>query len=682
MPAYVSRELSVFVQEQTNFLVGELNQAYAADGFSQQYTTQTKAWKESVKLLQNQLCQVLADISSTAQWRVLLEFPLYRLRKRLDAVIITDQCIVVLEVKVGESAFKAADRRQVEEYGLDLRDFHEASFEAPIIPCLWCTEAPTTDFSQSLSLRKGVAPVQELGHGDLVPLMKLMAEASGPPLEFVRETWDSAAYRPVPSIVEAATALFAGHSVREIAQADASNLAESALRVVELISLAQQKGKRFLIFLTGVPGSGKTLAGLQVVHKKFAKDVKIQGDIVYISGNTSLVTVLREALVQDKHKRRQSKGLESSIEALRRKVPARIQHIIDFLKDCGVTDELVLVRPPREHTIVFDEAQRAWNEKQEQKKSQRYASEPSLLLNIMGLHQDWCALVCLIGSGQEINTREEGLSSWGDAIRALLPEAAHQWSVFGPKQVTEVDPTTGDVGLGELPVGVEFVEDEALRLKVPLRSFRSPKVSDWVAMVLQGDSVAASCIAKDLGEYPVLVTRELDVARCWLRKKGRGLRRYGLVASSGAKRLRADGLGVTLNAREGTKIAQWYLNEPGDIRASFALEVTANEYTTQGLELDFVGLCWGGDLLWSAKDQSWFYRSLRGPQWVRVAKIARCRFIKNSYRVLLTRAREGLIIWIPKGDPDDQTRDPKSLDETCRFLLECGARECVREEDF
>jgi hypothetical protein len=474
----------------------------------------------------------------------------------------------------------------------------------------------------------------------------------------------------VPNVIQAATSIFAGHDVRSIAQADAPNLKEAAARLVELIVQARHEGRRFLTFLTGVPGSGKTLAGLQVVHDAIATGAGGRGDIVYLSGNTPLVTVLREALARDERSRRTGQGRGIPLQQIRREVRTRIQHINDFLKErlrAGTT------QPPHEHAIVFDEAQRAWDEQQGQKKFSRTASEPALLLELMGRHPDWCACICLVGGGQEINSGERGLTGWGEALRSLGPVVSSRWSVFAPPDVFSGGPSTAGDSLGMLPRQVAVHHEPHLQLEVPLRSFRSPAVSEWVAHVLSGNAASARQLAASMVKYPIVLTRSLSTARHWLKDVARGERRVGLVASSGARRLRAEGLGEILNATDGIDIAHWYLNPPGDIRASYALEVPANEYTCQGLELDFVALCWGGNLVRDAKNTDWLYRRLNGDRWQGVADGSRRRFVENAYRVLLTRAREGFAIWVPQGDPSDRTREPELFDATADYLTKCGA---------
>ncbi|MFI2810910.1 DNA/RNA helicase domain-containing protein [Microbulbifer sp. JSM ZJ756] len=666
MPAYFSSEIRGFVQAPYKSVTADLHAKYADDGFSTQYTTQTDSWNESIPLLQTALSSVIDRIPEIGAWRVLLELPLYRLRRRIDVVLVSPHCIILVELKVGEFQFKSSDRRQVEEYALDLRDFHEYSSEACILPVLWCTEA-TSEKIKNLRLSGGVNEVADVGKSGIVNLLLEAARYKVSSSYEIRE-WESGSYKPVPSVVNAATSLFSGHDVREIAQADASNLNESSQRILEIIRHAKKIGQHALIFLTGVPGSGKTLAGLQVVHQAIETGVEDKGDIVYLSGNTPLVTVLREALARDEANRRKNRGEKQALSEARSSVRTRIQHIIDFLREYLANDD---GSAPHEHVIVFDEAQRAWDEDYGRKKFDRPSSEPRLLLDIMARHSDWSAIVALVGGGQEINAGENGLEEWGKALRSLPAEVVNKWSVFGPAAIKSGNEATAHLGIGEISSANSLINEPSLELQVPLRSFRSPLLSQWVSLVLNGESAEARQVAQRLGRYPLYVTRSLNEARSWLKHETRGERRFGLVASSGARRLRAEGLGVTLNATDGSAIAQWYLNDHDDVRSSFALEVTANEYTAQGLELDFVGLCWGGDLI--RKEGAWHCRQFRGNSWSKVGT-GRRRFISNSYRVLMTRGREGLIIWVPRGSQSDATRDPAPLDETAKFFMECGAK--------
>ncbi|HLY19412.1 MAG TPA: DNA/RNA helicase domain-containing protein [Bryobacteraceae bacterium] len=670
MPAYLRRTVDEFISEEPNAVIGILQQAYACDGFVSQYTRQTQAWDQVIPELQRVFAQLLRSRPEAKDWTILLEYPLYRLRRRIDAVVLADGLIVVVECKVGADVFTTADRRQVEEYALDLRDFHAQSHQRKIVPVLWSTDAESSvDSAWSALTPTGetVHAVVDVGGACLAPFLAALptmeAALSG-------ETWDRSTYRPVPNIIDAATSIFAGHDVRSIANADADNLQSAAARLVALIEQAREQQKRFLLVLTGVPGSGKTLAGLHVVHSAVATRVERYGDIVYLSGNTPLVVVLREALARDEHLRSRRVGGRRPLGVIRREVRARIQHINDFLQESlrGSPDA-----PPHEHVIIFDEAQRAWDEKQGIKEFNRTASEPALILELMSRHSDWCACVCLVGGGQEINSGEEGIFGWGEALRKMDPVKQAKWAVFAPPGVLEGGPSAGSLTLGDLPRNLAIHVEPELQLNVPRRSYRSPGVSRWVDCVLAGDETGARATVDELHEYPVSITRSFAKAKSWLEERGRGERRYGLVASSGARRLRADGLGVSLNASAGAEIAQWYLNPRGDIRSSYALEVAANEYTCQGLELDFACVCWGGDLLWNEVANSWTHSRLLGTSWQRVRNRSAQRFLANSYRVLLTRAREGLILWIPSGDESDPTRCPGLFDATAAILTRCGA---------
>jgi hypothetical protein len=592
---------------------------------------------------------------------------LYRLRKRIDAVILAGTTIIVIEGKVGETSFRPDDERQVVDYALDLRDFHAGSRNHLLIPVLWCTNA-RGGHEDALTQADSLADVQRVGAAELrAVLPRLVTSDSGVPL--VLEDWDAAPYRPVPTIIQAATSIFAGHDVRAIARKDASNLDVSARRIVDIIAEAKLAGRKAVVFLTGVPGAGKTLAGLQVVHDAVTTGTEDQGDIVYLSGNTPLVVVLREALARDTVCRKRAAGSRPKLAEERRFVRTRIQHINDYLRQYLSTTETGL---PHEHAIVFDEAQRAWDAAQGAKKFERHKSEPSLLLEIMGRHTGWSACVCLVGGGQEINTGEEGIEGWGHAIRALPADQRSRWTVYGPEDVFQGGTSTGGMSLGELPIGMTIVLEPDLRLSVPLRSYRSPAMSDWVRAVLDGDLAAARTQAEILGQYPIVVTRSLDRAKTWLRERGRGDRRYGLLTSSGARRLRADGLGEILEATHGPAIAQWYLNGRDDIRSSFVLEVPANEYACQGLEIDFSCVCWGGDLVFVPRIDAWSCRRLSGNAWNEVRAVADKRYILNTYRVLLTRAREGMVIWVPQGDACDRTRKPQELNATVDFLVAAG----------
>ena len=613
---------------------------------------QLDAWQIQASLLK----RGFRDLPFEA--RLLLEYDLLRLEKRIDAVLVTDRALFVLEFKIGAEAFAADDLRQVVDYALDLHDFHAASRSLPIFPVLIATKAPDCASQPGLALDDVASAITCNGDnfGELIASCYRNIQMPRSLIDIA--AWQHAPYRPIPTVLEAATKLYRNHSVADIAEtrADAANLNITSDAIAEAISRAQQEHSHVVIFVTGIPGAGKTLCGLNVVFGALRDH-----GAAFLSGNTPLVKVLREALAQDAAP---SGGVKRGIA--RRKAATALQNVHKFLEHHVVrADEI-----PEARIIVFDEAQRAWDAAQATRDTQRRvsqltASEPAHTLEIMGRFQDWSVIIALIGNGQEINTGEAGLAEWGAVI-----SANPRWSaVAAQRAINSSDPAQ------RLAAGpkdwLQF--DERLDLTVPMRSVRDQAGAQWVEAVIDGDQAGAASIAKNAGGIGFFVTRDLAEARSAIRRLSPGFRRGGLVATAGAGRLRAEGLGVQLE-----EVEHWFLNRWPDIRASEALEQYATEYDCQRLELDVVGLAWDGDLL--RVERGWQTRSLSGAKWQIVRSAENHRFILNSYRVLLTRARYETIIWVPRGSPagdpfHDVTRPSAQMDRIAEYLLGCGAGE-------
>lgn len=629
--------------------VGRLASAQQARGHPGS-PEQEAAWQAQVAALREAIRTAHGEA-----WTVALEYDLLRLEKRADAVVLTDRAILVLE-------FKQADRSpaalaEAEDYALDLRDFHAGSRAHPILPAL--VTGGATGFAppaQAAFVLPGLLPPVVCGPEGLAALFAwVQSAAPADPLDGA--AWLAAPYRPVPGIVEAATMLFARHGVAEIAEAraDAANLRETRAAIARAVAAAQRDHAKRVVFVTGIPGAGKTLCGLDTVFGAARQD-----GAAFLTGNAPLVAVLREALARDAVAHRGG----SKAQALR-EVKAAIQNVHRFLEDCALDP----ARIPPERLIVFDEAQRAWDEAKARRGTQNRPgrltmSEPAHTLEIMGRHPGWAVVVALIGNGQEINTGEAGLAEWGRVIAA-----DPRWgAVAAPRVLATAEPPQ------RLAAGHPswLALDAALDLTVPLRAVRDSAVADWVEAVLAGDAPRAAAIAADAAAFPVFLTRELDAARDALRGFARGNRRAGLLRSSGAKRLRGDGLAAEVPAEE---VPDWFLNRWPDVRASDALEAAATEYASQGLELDVCGLAWGGDLV--RRGGGWAARRFAGTRWQ--AERSEAHYVVNTYRVLLTRARTETVIWVPRGsgraDPfHDATRDAAEFDAVAAFLLACGAR--------
>jgi hypothetical protein len=396
------------------------------------------------------------------------------------------------------------------------------------------------------------------------------------------EAWNLSAYRPVPTIVEAAEALYAGHNVREIAHshAGAINLTLTSDRLVEIIQRAQQRREKIACFVTGVPGAGKTLAGLNVVHNPALRKEE-RPPAVFLSGNGPLVKIVSAAIARDFRRRTNQSDGERTASTF-------IQNVHTFVRDALDKPD----KPPAEHVVVFDEAQRAWNASHHARKTGREESEPETMLSIMDRHSDWAVLIALVGGGQEIHNGEAGLGEWGQALKHRFP---HWRASMSPEALDGDSSVAGHKLFADGDRGSVVVEQErVLHLKVNLRSFRALRLTEWVNAVVNGRASEAAAVADQLyAEFPMAITRSLSSARAWLRERARGLRRCGLLASSGALRLRADGLELSSGFRQGNRdlYVHWFLDELPDIRSSNQLEIAASEFECQGLELDWVGLC-------------------------------------------------------------------------------------------
>ena len=644
--AYYQAIAPAFLQADNSFILGELTRAH---GFALEHQ-QRQAWLDQIDL-------VKAAITNSADAHVLFEFAIPRMGKRADVIITLPNAILVVEFKVGATTFDAAAIEQVHDYALDLKNFHLGSHDAPIVPILYATNAPRLSRFGLSWLPDRVAEPLKIGEGELGDLVLKIASANtGVRVDY--DTWLGAGYKPTPTIVEAAQALFQQHGVEEITRSDAGaqNLSATTTALERIIERSKANREKSICFVTGVPGAGKTLAGLNIATMR-ARDHEDE-HAVFLSGNGPLVDVLREALARDEGKRHDI----SKSDAYRR-VSSFIQNIHHFRDDA-----LREPKAPVERVVVFDEAQRAWTKDQASKfmKAKRGVadfsmSEPEFLINVMDRHNDWCVIICLIGGGQEINTGEAGLSEWLSALQ----HGFKGWRVY----------ISDRIGGDDYPSGASFPElqmnaEADLHLSVSMRSFRAEALSDFVGhLVNNRPDEARSTYSKISDRYPIKLTRNLDDARTWLRVHARGSERYGLLASSGAMRLRPEG--IHIKAKIDPPV--WFLNDRADVRSSYYCEEVASEFDVQGLELDWTGVCWDADFRYGAGD--WGSFDFKGTRWQRVRSPEAQNFLRNAYRVVLTRARQGMVIFVPKGDEADITRPPDFYDGTFALLKRCGLEE-------
>lgn len=650
--AYYSASISDFLGHSSDEILGALSRAstHPID------LAQKSAWLVQIEILK----EVLPRTAFFG--RIFFEFVVPRLGKRIDTVVLTPDLLFVLEFKVGETEFAPSNIDQVWDYALDLKNFHQTSHDKVIIPVLIATGANVSDLQiRRSSVDDGVVVPLKASRDTLLDAFT-RASAEGVSRSIQVNEWEGGRYSPTPTIIEAATALYAGHGVEAIARSGAEENLERTARVVdEVIEHCRAQSRKAICFITGVPGAGKTLAGLNVATRHIRP-----GELhsVFLSGNGPLVAILREALARDQVERAALAGEKITKSTANTRVKAFIQNVHHF-RDEGLVDP----GPPDDHIVVFDEAQRAWNLAQtsafmQRKKGQPgfAMSEPEFLISCMDRHKDWAVIVCLVGGGQEINTGEAGIVEW---LRAASARFAH-WAIHISPELAgeEYGGSALPTELAKLP---QVFTHPALHLSVSMRSFKAKHVSSFVKQLLDLNVPGARDTFRQLrDDYPIVLCRSVSQARRWLRGQARGSERYGIMVSSQAQRLRPHAIDV----RAPVDPVHWFLDGKDDVRSSFYLEDVVTEFQVQGLELDWSCVVWDGDFRHSAG--SWQHCSFVGSRWQQIRMAERRAYQKNAYRVLLTRARQGMVIVVPKGDAADPTRDPTFYDGTFSYLQDLG----------
>jgi hypothetical protein len=619
--------------------------------------TQKDAWIKEIHFLKS----ILQPYSGS----IYFEYSIPRMGKRIDVVLLIGPVIFVLEFKVGEDEFQAYAVDQVWDYALDLKNFHETSHDCYIAPILIATKA------------RNVSPVVAFtvdGDKLLKPVkcnIDLLGKTLASVLEFIQDTnidtkmWEDGRYSPTPTIVEAAMALYNGHSVSDISRRDATkiNLGITSDAISEIIKLSRERRQKSICFVTGVPGAGKTLVGLNIATKHINKDDGLYS--VFLSGNGPLVAILREALARDKVKQEKEQGHKIKKSTVMSDVKMFIQNVHNFRDECLVDAKV----PPIEHVALFDEAQRAWDVQQTANFMRRKRhwpdfdqSEPEFLISCLNRHLDWAVVVCLVGGGQEINTGEAGISEWIESLNRSFPD----WQIYISSKLIDSEYAAGNV-LEKIKNQPKLVTKDELHLSVSMRSFRAENVSLLVKQILDLDAVGAGKTLEAVkGKYPIVVTRSLPRAKQWLKEHARGSERYGIVVSSQAERLKPHAIDV----KSPMDPIHWFLDGKEDVRSSYYLEDVATEFDIQGLELDWVCVTWDADFRYSPK--GWEHWSFVGDHWNRVRKPERQSYQKNAYRVLLTRARQGMVIVVPSGSAEDLTRRDEYYDPTFNYLRTIG----------
>ncbi len=645
--ALYSSSLVEFLTESTDSIIGKITQQH-----SQHIEfLQTGAWQVQIEILQ----QALKPLDSG---HLLFEAQIPRMGRRADVVLIYQNVIFVIECKIGAQHFHAQDLRQAHGYALDLHHFHADSHNKMIVPMLLASKATNAQLKLSNTIDNVFHPVKVTPQ-TLLSAIELCTLHMPTRPSVVIECWLKAGYHPTPTIIEAAQALYANHDVNDISRNDAGavNLEITSQRIQDIVHQAKLKQQKAICFVTGVPGAGKTLVGLNIAtsHQHLHDDEHA----VFLSGNGPLVEVLTEALARDAIERG---SLYSKAHELR-SAEAKIQNIHRF-RDESLKD---LTAAPPEKVVIFDEAQRAWDlastaKFMTQKRGQKAfnQSEPDFLISVMDRHCDWCVIVALIGGGQEINTGEAGLQGWVDALVSRYPH----WSVHFSDKLSQIEYAGRDVCFAGIK---NAYAEPSLHLSTSMRSFRAETLSHMIHYLIANEAdKAAGCYQKFSANFSIKVTRDLTSAKNWIKNQARANETKGLIASSGGIRLKPEGIFV----KNRLAAADWFLNSPEDVRSCHYLEDVATEFDIQGLELDWSIVAWDTDYRYrKGRFEHWKFT---GSSWKQRNKEEQKRYLENAYRVLLTRARQGLIVFVPKGDEQDDTRLPEFYDETYDYLVACG----------
>lgn len=684
-----SDTIDSFLQKDTDTIVGEITLSATQDINKET----SNSWQQEVEVLKN----VLSPYAQKGN--VYFEYNIPRMGRRADVIVLIDGIVFVLEFKTSEQKFTREALIQVWDYAIDLKNFQEGSRDRILIPIVVAPKEKNKNCHIELK------PFEDDVYQPLVSNNERLSECFDKTLSniipkhtFTKEdddVWAKSGYDPTPTIIEAAVALYEHHTVEEITKHD-GEIEVTAKCLDKIINECQSNKRKAICFITGVPGAGKTLIGLQTAIKQFEKENKA----VYLSGNYPLVKVLQEALARDYVKRSRDdykKGKTDNKPCTKTDAKSKVKAFIQmihhyrdlYLEGTEVRNGQIVpiegyfqshtdkAYVPAEHIAIFDEAQRAWTKEElarfmkEKKKIENFPfSEPEYLISCMDRQPDWGLVVCLIGGGQEINKGEAGIAEWLKAMNEHFTD----WDIYMSDKLVDKEYAEGNA--------LDIINDQerlhietSLHLSMSMRSFRAEKVSLFVHQLLDLKKEEATQTLKDLNNYPIVLTRSLDVAKKWLKSHARGSERYGILASSKAERLKA----ISINVRYQPDFVHWFLEDENDIRSSNALEDTLTEFKVQGLEIDWACVAWDADLRLNDKHTQWKHCQLRsGTKWQNINKGINQQYQLNAYRVLLTRARQGMVIVVPNGDhgvPPDETRKPEWYDGIYNYLKEIGIKE-------
>lgn len=651
--AYYYNTIPAFIKDNGDSIIGQLTRHSFEINVAQ-----TDAWRNQIFELQTRLykCGVQGDI--------IFEYDIVRMGKRIDVVLLIKHMVFSLEFKNGKNVFVASDAQQAEDYAIDLKNFHKESEDLYVCPILIATDA------QPVSSPIGAYPdkqiyLQKENKDTFMDKIIHVADVYGDSKTLDFQKWFNSPYFPTPSIIEATVEAYQNHNVKEIAHSEAGqeNIDKCEQAIDRIIQHAKQESKKAIVFVTGVPGAGKTLVGLDVASRH--QDYANGEHAVYLSGNGPLVEVLRAALAKSYAQFQEARGNKLSISKAKAQTQVLIQGSFEFRKET-----MKNANPPAEKLVLFDEAQRVWNKEKlsdwtaKKMRDNLDQSEPQYMLSVMDRHQDWAVLICLVGLGQDIYNGEVGISEW---FRSAIQDYSGWEIYYSPSIFLQTEEKIiGQKMIESCPTAFAVPE---LHLNTSIRSFRSSVQSQFVDALLDNQPAKAKALYDQLiKKYPLYVTRDIEKAKEWAKAQVRGSQRCGVIACSSAQRLKPYGIYVPTKL----DVENWFLAPSNDLRSSNMMEMVASEFKIQGLEIDWSVMCWDADL--RRKGDQWDYFNFKGNGWKHRNDAVQKRYLLNAYRVLLTRARQGMVIFVPEGVDSsyDPTRNRDFYTEIFNYLKSCG----------
>jgi len=623
LPAFIQTEPRIIRQTLEDFL-------------QDHNVSQIRAWDTSIPIVQHEGRYALSEDERSQKFTIILEYELPRQGgRRPDVIVLENGVVAVVEFKGKESASES-DIDQVAAYARDLKNYHSECHDLAVVPILVLTrnKGERTEIN-------GVTIIAPESLGK--ELVDLCRKNIGP--QIIPEAWTRGEYAPLPSLIQAAYLLFHNLPLPRIRKADSAKIPETVEKIIQIAHFASETKTRHLVLLTGVPGSGKTLVGMQIAHEPKLNDLRVEtqgrkvgAPAVFLSGNGPLVEVLQDAL----------------------KNTTFVQGMKKYIEYYAVTRPAAI---PLEHIIIFDEAQRAWDEKLVNAKHKIHASEPSLLISIADRIPEWSMVLGLVGEGQEIYIGEEaGIAQWAEAVSN---SGGSNWVVHCPAHLSGYFTSKN----------IQCTTEPLLNLSVSLRSHLAENLHKWVEMVLSDPKKnlpEIQRLAKEIIQagYPLYITTDLEIAKTYARKRYPNADdRFGLLASRYAKNLASIGIDNTLHFERAKKlqVSRWFNAPSNDPLSCCSLSRPATEFECQGLELDFSIVAWGDDFVFE------------GEEWHSTMNVRNKvndphRIRKNAYRVLMTRGRDGLCVFVP-------VKHYEKLRSTSAILKNAGMNELIRTHD-